>query len=113
METISPALIALIGILLRIGVPILLTVLVAYFLRRLDTRWQEEAQKQMANSPRLIPANPCWEVNHCSPEKKYHCKAFINPEVPCWQQYRSTDGLVRESCLSCSVFRNAPAPVTA
>jgi hypothetical protein len=113
METTSPVLIVLIGILLRFGLPILLTVLVAYFLRRLDTRWQEEAQKQMVNSPRLIPVNPCWEVNNCSPEKKYQCRAFINPDVPCWQQFRSADGLLREGCLNCSVYRNAPAPVTA
>jgi len=113
METTSSALSVLIVIFLRFVVPILFTVLIVFFLRRLDARWQEEARFQMTNSPKLIPENPCWEVNNCSPEKKYQCKAFINPDVPCWQQYRSTNGLLRESCLSCSVYRNAPAPVTA
>ena len=113
METISSALIVLFVIFLRFVVPILLTALIVFFLRRLDTRWQEEAQIHMSNSPKLIPETPCWEVNNCSPEKKYHCKAFINPDVPCWQQYQSTDGLLREGCLDCSVYRNALVPVTA
>jgi hypothetical protein len=113
METYSTALTVIAIILLRFGLPILVTVLFVYFLRRVDARWQKQAQEQMANSPKLIiQQTPCWEVNGCPPEKKYACRAFMKPEIPCWQQFRSPDGMVRESCLACSVFRNAKVPVT-
>jgi hypothetical protein len=112
METLSIALVVLIGILLRFGLPILVMVGIVYLLRRMDTRWQEEARKQMTDSRMLVPQQTsCWEVNNCSPETKEHCPAYINPGIPCWQQFRSDEGLLRESCLGCSVFRNAPVPV--
>jgi hypothetical protein len=113
METFSPVLIVLIGVLLRFGLPILVTVLFVYFLRRMDARWQEEARQQMSISPKLVPQTPCWEVNHCAPEKRLMCQAFINPEIPCWQQFRSPDGLLRETCLGCRVYQTAAVPVAA
>jgi hypothetical protein len=111
MDTITTALAVLAGILLRFGLPILVMVVVVYFLRRLDNRWQEEARQKMANAVMQVPQTPCWEVHNCQNKEK--CTAFANPGTPCWQQFRSEEGLLKDSCLECSVFRNAPVPMKA
>ncbi len=111
MEIISTTLAVLAGILLRFGLPILVMVIAVYFLRRLDNRWQEEAKERMVVSQTSAPQTPCWEVHNC--QNKEQCPAYVNPGVACWQQFRSDEGLLKESCIDCSVFRNAPVPVRA
>lgn len=113
MENISTAFTVVLIILLRFGLPILLTILLVYFLRRMDARWQKQAEEELAHAPKMIPATPCWEVQGCSAKQKQSCPAFINPEIPCWQQFRSADGQLDEDCLECGVFVNAPVTVTA
>ena len=111
MDTITTVLAVLAGITLRLGLPILVMVVAVYFLRRVDNRWQEEARQRMANTVMQAPQTPCWEVHNCQNKEK--CMAFANPGTPCWQQFRSEEGLLKGSCLECSVFRNAPVPVKA
>jgi hypothetical protein len=111
METITTILAVLTGILLRFGLPLLVMAIAVYFLRRLDNRWQEEGQKRMSGTVMQAPQTPCWEVHNC--QNKDQCPAYVNPGTPCWQQFRSDEGLLKESCLDCSVFRNAPVPVKA
>lgn len=103
----------LLVMLLRFGLPILMTALIVYGLRRLDKRWQEQARNQTPVELILATTTPCWEVNNCSADTKYHCSAFLKPEVPCFQQFRAHDGRVKEKCLGCSVYREATVPVTA
>jgi hypothetical protein len=112
MDTISTALAVLTGMLLRFGLPILVMAVAVYYLRRLDNRWQEEARRRMAETAvRPAAQTPCWEVHHC--QDKEQCPAYMNPTIPCWQQFRSHEGLLKENCLDCSVFRNTPVPVKA
>lgn len=113
MEGFSTTLAVLTGFLLRFGVPILVMVVVVYILRRMDIRWQEEARQQMTTVRVSSPQTPCWEVKGCLPEMRQHCAGFTDPEVPCWQQFRASDGRLKEDCLDCNVFRNAPVPVIA
>jgi len=98
----------LLGILLRIGIPLAVTILVIALLSRLDKRWQ----KQGLALP-VVPAStrPCWEAKGCSEEKRKGCTAAARPDVPCWQVFRSKSGALRENCLGCDVFRQAPVPV--
>lgn len=102
----------LIGLLLRLGAPIGVMALLAWWLKRLDARWQREAEA--ARASRRLPAAgpPCWDQRGCPPERRSVCPAFLRPEEPCWQHFRATDGQLRESCLVCQVFRNfvPPAP---
>lgn len=112
MEGLSITLAVFIGILLRLGVPILVTVIIVYLLRRMDARWQEEARQEMMTVRANSSQTPCWEVKGCSPEKRLNCGGFTNVDIPCWQQF-SSNGLMREDCLDCSVFRNSPVPVIA
>ncbi len=94
------------GLLLRIGIPVTVTALIFYLLRRLDERWQKEAKA----IPVINSLRPCWEIKGCSEEKRKNCKASTQPDVPCWQLFRTPKGLLREDCLGCKVFRLAPVP---
>jgi len=94
------------GLLLRIGIPLAVTALIFFLLRRLDERWQKEALA----IPVISSQRPCWEIKGCSEEQRKNCPASAQPNVPCWQVFRTKKGLLREECLGCKVFRLASAP---
>jgi hypothetical protein len=95
------------GILLRIGLPLASTAVLFFLLRRLDERWRKEARV----FPVAVPGKPCWEIKGCSKAKIDNCPAAAQPKVPCWQVFRSKNGVLKETCLGCEVFRQAPVPV--
>ena len=97
-----------VGLLLRIGIPVAVTALIFFLLRRLDERWQKEALAipVIASSQR-----PCWEIKGCKEEKRKNCPASAQSNIPCWQVFRTKNGLLREECLGCNVFHLAPVPV--
>jgi len=107
MEAIISLLFLLLGLLLRLAIPIALTALMIYLLRKLDSRWQSEAQL-----PVLVEKPECWKVKGCTPEQIKNCIAGQSP-LPCWQVYRLPNGYLREECISCEVFHEAPIPVLA
>jgi hypothetical protein len=97
------------GLLLRIGIPVAITAGALYLLHRLDKRWQKEALALP-----VIPAGkPCWDLKDCPEEKRKNCPAAAQSKMPCWQFFRTRDGVMKEACLGCEVFRQAPAPVRA
>src|SRR5512136_3008576 len=99
----------LLGLLLRLGIPILATTGLLILLHRLDRRWQKEALALP-----VVPAGrPCWEIKGCSDQEKKDCPAVAQPKTPCWQVFRSKDGVMKEACLGCDVFRRAPVPARA
>jgi hypothetical protein len=81
------------------------TILLIYFLRRLDAHWQTEAQL----SPVAVPKTECWKVKGCSPQQRKTCKAGSSL-LPCWQVFRQPNGYLQEECISCKVFMDAPTP---
>ncbi|MGD8605421.1 MAG: hypothetical protein PVF49_12710 [Anaerolineales bacterium] len=99
------------GLLLRFGVPIAITALLAWALRRLDARWQLDAERQLAAqaAPAYNPSKPCWQVHQCSQEKRKDCPAYKDPNSPCWQHFRNSRGELPQRCLGCDVFKQAPA----
>ena len=97
----------LLGLLMRIGIPVAVTALVFLLLRRLDERWQKEALA----IPVISSQRPCWEIKGCSEEKRKNCPSPAQSNTPCWQVFRTKNGLLKEECLGCAVFRLAPAPV--
>jgi hypothetical protein len=109
MNDTNAFLLFLLGVVVRIGIPVAVTVVVIALLRRLDRRWQKESLALP-----VIPAGkPCWEVKGCPEEKKKNCPAVAQPHTPCWQVFRSSSGALKEACLGCNVFRQAPIPVKA
>jgi len=108
METFTAALAVVTGIALRLAIPIGITAIAIYFLRRLDTRWQAEAEEQL-----LLPAvekTKCWKINDCTAEMRATCAGYQS-EQPCWQAFREDNGYLQERCLGCDVFQQAPIPV--
>jgi hypothetical protein len=105
METITSFLAILAGVLLRLAIPIVGTSFLIYFLRKLDARWQVEAELR----PIPIDKPECWKIKGCLPEEIKNCAASTS-SLPCWQVYRLPNGYLREECLSCKVFIDAPIP---
>ena len=108
MQTLSAILAVITGIAIRLAIPIVLTAIAIYFLKRLDTRWQAEAKEQL-----LLPTvekAKCWEINKCTAEMRATCSGYQS-ELPCWQARRLDNGYLQEQCLGCDVFKKAPIPV--
>jgi hypothetical protein len=107
MDALYSVLAILIGLILRLVLPIAITIIAIYFLRKLDTHWQVEAEHELH-----VPANKveCWDVKHCPIEQRKECPAFTSP-LACWQVNRLPNGYLHEECLTCKVFRNAPPPM--
>lgn len=98
------------GLVLRIGLPVAVTALVIHFLSRLDNQWRAEAKARML-VPLVAPSRPCWEVKKCNPEQVKTCPAAQQTVSPCWQFFRSEQGVLKEICLGCDVFVQAPLPI--
>ena len=105
METLTTSLALCAGLLIRMAIPIAITVALVYFLRKLDARWQAEAQLQ----PVPVHKPECWKLKDCPPEQQKNCIARTSP-LPCWQVFRLPNGYLREECLTCKVFHDAPIP---
>ena len=105
----APAAVA-IGLLLRFGIPLGLTLILIKWLRQIDVRWQAESECARRTQPQaLVQASPaCWQVRNCSLEQRLTCPAYQHPTLPCWQIRRAATGRLPERCLDCAVFRNAP-----
>ena len=105
METMTAFLVLCAGLLVRLALPIAITVVIVHFLRKLDARWQAEAELR----PVSVQKPECWKIKGCSPEQSKDCIAFSSP-LPCWQAFRLPNGYLSEECLSCKVFLDAPIP---
>lgn len=103
----------LLGTLLRIGVPVALTVAAAWALRKLDLSWQREAEDYRARAGigrATFELIQCWVLNDCPSEQRERCPAYRERQGPCWQHFRDERGRLTERCLGCQVFKRALAP---
>ncbi len=114
---------------LRLGVPIAITLTIAYFLHRLDARWEKEARleqeagrvtkeaekKKGVSLPQpVMPApmpialdsygKPCWEIKDCDSIQTADCPARQDSSVPCWQARRQEEGRIPLECYHCEIF---------
>lgn len=108
MEWINSTLAIVFGLALRLAIPIAITFLAVYILHKVDVRWQEEAASLPA--PVTVEKPYCWEIHECPVEKMKECPAPSSVE-PCWQLHRLPNGYLREECLDCQVFHQAPIPI--
>ena len=107
MDILPPLLAVITGFALRLAIPIAITAIAIYFLRRLDAHWRAEAETEALHP--LVEKPRCWEVNYCTPEMRATCPGYSS-EVPCWQARRKENGYLQDMCLGCDVFRKAPVP---
>jgi hypothetical protein len=100
--------------ILRFGLPIMATLLVCRLFQKLDLKWKAEgeAYRKNAGLDSLVPVLRCWEINDCPESIREKCPAYLEKNVPCWQQLRAKNGAIKEKCIGCGVFRGAPAPVS-
>jgi len=112
MEGLMTIVWMLLGLTVRFGLPILMTVLVIIGLRKLDENWQSTASSPSLAMARVQVENSgCWQSKGCSVEQRQQCAAYNCQEMPCWQVFRDSHGQLKEACLGCEVFRTAPVPV--
>lgn len=105
MDTLTSFLAVLAGLFLRLAIPIAGTVILIYFLRKLDAQWQTETELPQPSAQKV----ECWRIKGCAPEQQANCAAASSP-LPCWQVHRRPNGYLREECISCGVFIEAPLP---
>lgn len=112
MDWLTPSLAIVLGVLLRITIPIAVTIILVIVFKRLDERWKKAAD---SDGPATVQAKNvgCWEINKCPAELRAQCEAYANPDIPCWQVFREDDGMLRERCLGCDIFKHAPVPASA
>jgi hypothetical protein len=98
---------------LRIGVPILVTLMIGAWLKR----WLEERDaKEIPQAATPVSGNGsrCWDIKHCPDTERAKCVAAKRPDLPCWLALQVSDGTLKEMCYSCPVFTaHAPMPVKA
>ena len=113
MESTQGILISVGWFLLRFGIPVGITLLVCRLFRNIDSKWREEGNTylQKIGKKGVVPIVRCWILNDCPEEKRESCLAYQEQNVPCWQQFRSRNGELKEQCFGCGVFRGAPVPV--
>jgi hypothetical protein len=112
MTTLEGIFLAIGWALLRFGLPILFSILLFQFLKRLDERWEAEAEevREKTGVGSLVPKVRCWILNDCPQERMEKCPAYLEQGIPCWQHFRTTEDGLKEDCLGCDVFRGVPIP---
>ena len=109
MEELKITAVLIAGIILRIGLPIGITFLLARFLRKLDSRWREEAELEAIETKLLQQRQtllnlwldqPCHEIRNCSPQERENCQALTHLEQPCWETNR-VNGSISKRCQEC------------
>jgi hypothetical protein len=104
MDNVYTLLAILTGVTLRLVIPILITVVAVFFLRKLDAHWQSEGKL----APLSVKKPECWKINNCPSALLKTCPGFLSP-LPCWQARRLPNGYLRDECFKCKIFRSAPA----
>jgi len=105
MDTNYSLLTILIGLAVRLALPIVVTMIAVYFLRKLDAHWQKQAEYELAHP---VEETETWDLKNCPIEKRSTQPAATS-SVPCWQTHRLPNGYLNDECLSCEVFHDAPA----
>jgi hypothetical protein len=109
MEELQITAAVIAGLLLRIGLPVGLTFLLARFLRKLDARWREEAEQKVIEKKRLEQQQtllnlwldqPCHSIMNCTEQQKETCKAYGQFAKPCWEINRA-NGNLSQRCQDC------------
>jgi len=103
---INSILVLLAGVFVRLAIPLLITALVVLLLRKLDARWQADAEKERVTL--VKDEMPCWKEQGLSMDE-IRLRVEKNKQ-PCWQTHRLSNGYLREACLDCEVFLSAPIP---
>ncbi len=111
---------AVIGMfILRLGVPLAITLGVGYWLRQLDARWQAEALARKADAAlarqeggtesviemfAMIEQPCCWQQKGCPDDTYVQCPAYQHAGQPCWLARLRAEGRLPQPCYRCKLF---------
>jgi hypothetical protein len=88
---------------LRIGVPILITLMIGAWLRRyLEERDAKEAPHPTGSESGT--EQHCWDVKHCTETARVECVAAQRPDLPCWLALQVSGAGLKETCYTCPIF---------
>ncbi len=119
MDGISDAVVIAGMFILRLGVPLAITLAVGYLLLRLDRKWQAEAWAEWESSKlkqgeqagqaagratSSVAEQLCWDLKECSQATREQCPAFKRPNIPCWLARRRAEGRLPAACYDCELF---------
>jgi hypothetical protein len=101
--------------ILRLGVPLAITLAIGYLLLRLDRKWQAEAwaewessqleqKEQAGQAAPLMAGQLCCDLKECSQAVREQCPAFKRPNIPCWLARRRAEGRLPAACYDCEFF---------
>jgi hypothetical protein len=101
--------------LLRLGLPLAVTLGVGYWLRRLDAKWQAEALARWeANDPlqkEIVEAlKPIEMEQFCRKKKEFaETRRTLDPDcallnIPCWVARLRVTGQLPKECYNCELF---------
>ena len=101
--------------MLRLGVPVAITIGAVQLFRRLDFGWQTQDWQHWAERldtaggaagkgwlSRL--AHPCWDENSCEESAVAKCPAHAHQSIPCWMARRAAEGTMPAKCLQCERY---------
>ncbi|MGB8648364.1 MAG: hypothetical protein WCF84_24220 [Anaerolineae bacterium] len=88
-------------LVVRIGVPILITLMIGMWLRRLleDKTEQPQPAEQAASSGRH-----CWETSKTQEAQAAQAIAQARPDLPCWLALQVGGTGLKEACYSCPLY---------
>lgn len=140
METLTSTSSIILLFVMRLGVPIFITLGLGYLLKRLDARWQAEAREaRKAATPAVAAVNrpataakpvgqrfiqplyalnavaappPCWTAKGCTDAMRTTCAASHQPNVPCWQARTTAEGRLPSECKGCELHIPVPYVMT-
>jgi hypothetical protein len=115
MDQVLGALSVIGAFMLRLGVPVAITIGAVHLFRRLDIRWQtqdwqhwtarlEAAGGVTARKWLSRLANRCWDENSCEPSAVAKCSAHAHQSIPCWMARRAAEGLLPAKCHQCERY---------
>jgi hypothetical protein len=86
---------------LRIGVPIIITLMIGAWLRHL---LEEKEHKPVAVTPPPGSNKRCWDMARTSETEQARSMALARPDLPCWLAVQ-VSGKRLGMCHSCSVYQ--------
>lgn len=105
---IRDALVIVYMFVLRIGVPVLITLMIGAWLKRL---LEEHDEKPEAVPVQMKAGQHCWDVKSNADTAEAKVLAAKRPDLPCWLALQVKGDGVKEMCYTCPEF-TANASVT-
>ena len=111
-ETLSQTLDVILMFVLRIGIPIVITLLIGLWLekRLASPQEPEEMEDSTSKTARYTRTGNiiqihCWDLKRCEKTQRAQCAAFQHPDLPCWLAIQAEGGKLREECFTCSLYK--------